>query len=29
MTLLESDDSKRAWILATLREKIEEYLGSG
>ena len=29
MTLLESDDSKRAWILSTLREKIEEYLGSG
>lgn len=26
-TLLEHDDQKRAWILKTLREKIEEYLG--
>ncbi len=29
MTLLEQDDSKRAWIFSTLREKIQEYLGSG
>ncbi len=29
MTLLERDDTKRAWILATLREKVEQYLGSG
>jgi len=28
MTLLEQDDSKRAWIFSTLREKIKEYLGS-
>lgn len=28
MTLLESDDTKRALILTTLREKIIEYLGS-
>ncbi|MBW7997919.1 MAG: pyridoxal phosphate-dependent aminotransferase [Candidatus Glassbacteria bacterium] len=28
MTLLEQDDSKRAWTLKTLREKIEEYLVS-
>ncbi len=29
MTLLEPDDSKRAWVFSTLREKIQEYLGSG
>jgi len=29
MTLLETDDNKRAWILATVREKVIEYLGSG
>lgn len=28
MTLLENDEEKRSWILATLREKIEEYLRS-
>lgn len=28
-TLLEHDDEKRAWILKTLRESIEEYVGSG
>ena len=29
MTLLESDDTRQAWILATLREKVVEYLGTG
>ena len=27
-TLLEPDDSRRAWIFSTLREKIQQYLGS-
>jgi len=29
ITLLEQDDEKRAWILKTLGEKIQQYLGSG
>jgi aspartate/methionine/tyrosine aminotransferase len=28
-TLLESDDKKRAWILKTLRDSIEQYVESG
>jgi aspartate/methionine/tyrosine aminotransferase len=28
-TLLESDDAKRAWILETLRESIEQYVATG
>jgi aspartate/methionine/tyrosine aminotransferase len=28
MTLLESDDAKRAWILKTLREAVEQYISS-
>ncbi len=28
VTLLETDDEKRAWIFATLRSAIEEYIGS-
>lgn len=28
MTLLESDDAKRAWILKTLRQSIDEYVAS-
>jgi len=28
MTLLETDDSKRAWILKTLRESIDQYVAS-
>jgi aspartate/methionine/tyrosine aminotransferase len=27
ITLLESDDRKRAWILRTLRESIDTYVG--
>ena len=27
VTLLETDDSKRAWIFKTLREAIDQYLG--
>ena len=28
MTLLETDDAKRAWILKTLRESIDQYIAS-
>jgi aspartate/methionine/tyrosine aminotransferase len=28
-TLLETDDARRAWILKTLRESIEQYIESG
>lgn len=28
MTLLESDDTKRAWIFKTLRESIAQYVAS-